>query len=437
MFLPGSACFWRDNHDVQAQAPFNLLNPFSAARIDCSNFGYETLKAAVNDWQKFTCNPAIQYGYLFIILAGALALCAVLPSVTSEINARLRACTDEAVSKSLGDATSQMFDLLRLCGEIIQRYVVIAIPIVVWHASRLTKTAPRIPTIECWIGMGVLGAAFVGLYTYQEFKAETRSKHPAGLAAKVWMFVARILIVLACVALPWFQNDILLTFLLSVSTLFVLAGVAFLFGPLLSVGVDVTSWLQEFPESKTPRARILARLIATLDYLQKGYSGVAIVAHSQGTMIMIEMLRYLNWKYSEHYKDLRISLFTLGCPLKQLYAARFPWLYDWAGLKLEAPPQVEAWTNAYGSGDYIGRNLWTKAEKAFNPSEMSSPITSKKDEKRREFCLGSLAHVHYWDWRNLKVARELDSHIIRLMRTKSQAAKISVTQAADGQEVGR
>jgi hypothetical protein len=422
----GGLCliFRFSNQALQAKSTFNLLSPVFTHRFDCSHFGYETLRKALNDWQAFTGDPAIQYAYLFLVLAGAMALCAVLPSVTAEINPRLRACTDDAVSKSLADATSQMFDLLRLSGEIVQRYVVIAIPVVVWHAWRLTHTARRAPVVACWVGMVVLGLLFAVAYAYQQFKAETQGTGPAVFVRKEVMFGTRILIIVACFILPWFQNDILLNWLLSVSTLFVLAGVAFLFGPILSVGVDVTSWLQEYPENKTPRARILVRLVAMLDYLKgEGYSGVAIVAHSQGTMIVIEMLRYLNWKYEDYYDGFRMSLFTLGCPLRQLYAVRFPWLYDWVGLNLKAPPQVEAWTNAYGSGDYIGRNLWMDAPDAFSPKEASLPITPEKNEKRREFCLGSLAHVHYWDWRNLKVAAELDRQIMELQRTKSQCAE--------------
>jgi hypothetical protein len=145
----------------------------------------------------------------------------------------------------------------------------------------------------------------------------------------------------------------------------------------------------------------LARLIALLDYLRdEGYSGVAIVAHSQGTMVVIEALRYLNWVDKDRYDGFPMSLFTLGSPLRQLYAVRFPWLYDWVGLtpdqaiqQLKAPPQIISWTNAYGAGDYIGRNLWHAPKGAFN---VGSPtrVTQEEGANRSEFCLGPWAHVH-------------------------------------------
>jgi hypothetical protein len=395
-------------------------------------FTLEVLRKALMFWQSFTDHPAIHYAYLFLILAGALALCAALPSVTAEIDHKLRDCNDVHVSQALGAATTQMFDLLRLSGEIVQRYVVIAVPIVVWHVWHVGPhqqfLTPAYWSPWCWIGIAVLGMGFIISRAYQESQTEIQSEgrdegRDECRAMAVAMFAARVLIVAAYFSLPYFQEQIHLTWLLSVSALFVLAGVAFLFGPLLSVGVDVTSWMQEHPPEFTPRARIFARLIALLDKLQtEPYSGVVIVAHSQGAMVVTEALRYLSWVDSDRYKNLPMSLFTLGCPLRQLYAARFPWIYDWVGLKstervkkLNAPPQVVgAWTNAYGAGDYIGRNLWSADHGAFNHGQPSTPVTQGKYAKRSEFCLGPWAHVHYWDWRNLEVALELDRLIVEL-----------------------
>lgn len=382
----------------------------------------DVLAQALMYWRDFTYHPAIQYVYLFLILAGALAFCAALPSITAEISPRLRASDPDSVA--LGAATTQMFDLLRLSGEMVQRYIVIAIPVVVLHVGHIANPDHILPVYWCWVGMAMLGLLLIGSRVYHKRRAQTPVESLA-------MFAARILIVVACFALPIFEDQINLTWLLGVSSLFILAGAAFLFAPLVSVGVDVTSWLQEYPTQNTPRARILARLIALLDHLKKErYSGVAIVAHSQGTMVVIEALRYLDWADRDRYQGLPMSLFTLGCPLRQLYAVRFPWLYDWAGLtedlatqQLKAPPQIISWTNAYGSGDYIGRNLWRVPIGTFNVGQPPPVLTPKVGENRREFCLGAWAHVHYWDWGNLQVAKEIDNLIVALRSDPAACAQ--------------
>ena len=217
------------------------------------------LTKALTYWRAWVDHPAIQYLFPFLTLAGALAFCAALPSITAELNPRLRA--NERVSDALGAATSQMFDLLRLAGEIVQRYMVIAIPIVVWHVWLHRK--PQVQWSPwCGTGMVVLGAAYILSRVYHELRAKTWSGSPA-------MLIARVLIVLACFALPSILNEISRISFSGTSILFILAGVAFLFAPIISVGVDVTSWLQEYPRQSTPRAHILARLIALLDHLKK------------------------------------------------------------------------------------------------------------------------------------------------------------------------
>jgi hypothetical protein len=369
---------------------------------------------ALGRWEAFTEHPAIGYAYVFLIFAGVLALCAALPSATAENNPQLRACDN--VSGALGGATNQMFDLLRFSGEIVHRYVVIGIPAVVWSFWLFNTSSFYQWPLWFWIAVVLSGVVFISARVYQEFRVGTRSKSPA-----LFVIVPSFIIIAACFLLPYVNlqpGD-------PSVYLFILAGFALLFGPILNVGVDVTSWLQEYPRRRTPRARIFARLIALIDHLkEQRYSGVAIIAHSQGTMIVIEALRYLDWVDKDRYKGFPMSLITLGSPLRQLYTVRFPWLYDWAGFTsneavqdLKAPPQIVAWTNAYGAGDYIGRNLWHPSNGAFNPARTSKPVTQEEGEIRREFCLGAMAHVHYWDWRNFPVAQELDSLIMTLKHT--------------------
>ena len=62
-----------------------------------------------------------------------------------------------------------------------------------------------------------------------------------------------------------------------------------------------------------------------------------------------------------------VRLLTAGCPLRQLYAARFPTLYRWVLRKdgVFCGPRAEdigvrQWLNAFTSGDYVGRWLWSR-----------------------------------------------------------------------------
>jgi hypothetical protein len=239
----------------------------------------------------------------------------------------------------------------------------------------------------------------------------------------------------------------------------------------LDVGLDVVNWLRASPRDATPRARIVTRLTAMLQHVQRwkdpmtgcGYDALVILAHSQGSMIVIETLRY--WKrraaldqpggaersqpLSRYFRDgagsLPISLFTMGNPLRQLYCQRFAHLYGWAGMPIarregtandaipdnemrmvdeesatvetELPDVDEAglyrWWNAYRSGDYVGRSLWRDSrpldtdaggQARFEPAEHPPPATGRT----ADFCLGAGAHLRYWDETAPLVSQSLD-----------------------------
>src|SRR5205085_4679497 len=122
-----------------------------------------------------------------------------------------------------------------------------------------------------------------------------------------------------------------------------------------------------------------------------------------------------------------VRLLTAGCPLRQLYAARFPTLYAWV-LRRDGAfcgPRAEdigvrQWLNAYTSGDYVGRWLWTRfgpkddvpghplAEivdpaalgrasvyDAFMPTPPDGGELDASPEA--ETCLGVGAHTHYFE----------------------------------------
>ena len=219
-------------------------------------------------------------------------------------------------------------------------------------------------------------------------------------------------------------------------------------GP-LDVALDVDNHFREFPRTNIPRAHIFSRYAALLDHVRdQGYERIVVVAHSQGTVISTELLRFLS--SHEHRapapgdapaiagKPLPpISLLTLGCPLRQLYGARFPGLYGWVlarNDRLFGPRAtdvgVQRWMNAFCSGDYVGRWLWSSATRhatlahpmvdhvghdpfgrvdaytGFNPHP---PAEAHLHEAREvEVCLGLGAHTHYFERDQTTVAWMID-----------------------------
>lgn len=229
----------------------------------------------------------------------------------------------------------------------------------------------------------------------------------------------------------------------------------------VDVALDVDNHLRDLPQASTPRAKMCARYASLLRHLcdpALNYKAVVIVAHSQGTVLSADLLRFLHfesdlvkgqrkdeiWRpgvpeakrqvedkqYEKRLQPLLtgalpLYLFTMGSPLRQLYGLRFPHLYEWARHtdQISDPPAPEPaiepdrgpspkelgaklWVNCFRSGDYVGRFLWRgeASTKLFDSSvsEDNTPAT------RREFCVGAGAHSHYFDASAEEVARELD-----------------------------
>jgi hypothetical protein len=222
----------------------------------------------------------------------------------------------------------------------------------------------------------------------------------------------------------------------------------------LDIALDVDNYFREFPRRSIPRARIFSRYAALLDHIAaQGYGRVVIVAHSQGTVISAELLRFLSDAApgapdrGGRAERLRrrigsdVRLLTLGCPLRQLYAARFPSLYGWvlAAHETGNGPRasdigVERWANAFTSGDYVGRWLWsspriagdalgqpmvdtlhppsfgrTDAYSAFDP--MPPALHPFSMVRELEVCLGAGAHTHYFEPDQANVAWLID-HLV-------------------------
>ncbi len=227
------------------------------------------------------------------------------------------------------------------------------------------------------------------------------------------------------------------------------------FRPIVDLLFDVDNHLREHPHGDNPRARTAARYASLLRYLAQwrsptaadptaaaaaagGYHAVVVIAHSQGTAITADLLRFLRkeWPLTRHLDPelapvvegrLPVHLFTMGCPLRQLYSLRFPHLYRWARntdptaatyadpippgqLPLPAKLGVRRWANAFRSGDYVGRHLWRTDLCAFQWGDTRSADAA---DTRLDLCIGAGAHTHYWDHTAARIGDELDALIGR------------------------
>lgn len=192
----------------------------------------------------------------------------------------------------------------------------------------------------------------------------------------------------------------------------------------LDAVLDVDNYFRDPHDRLPPRARIFSRYASLLDYLRRrGYARLVIVAHSQGSVISADLLHHLQrgGRLRGVAGDAPRSLFTLGSPLRDLYATRFPLLYRWMGetgasfaTATPTPAQfgLDEWVNAYRAGDYVGRALWTRADApgAFDVARLDAQgrVVAARDGGRTEFCLGAGAHTHYFDDDAVAVAAELD-----------------------------
>jgi hypothetical protein len=224
------------------------------------------------------------------------------------------------------------------------------------------------------------------------------------------------------------------------------------FRSVVDVALDVDNYLRAHPLNAAPRARICARFASLLRYVYaQPYDAFVIVAHSQGSVIAADLFRFIRAAHLErsdrglaHRNGRPLRLFTMGCPLRQLYALRFPHLYQWAidervadwprpdsripASAAPAPAQLDVavWVNAYRSGDYVGRALWRPERWPFRYDAVAGVIAqpwridhycrtlasvTDPPVTRREFCIGAGAHTHYWDRTAPQIAVQLDDLI--------------------------
>lgn len=188
--------------------------------------------------------------------------------------------------------------------------------------------------------------------------------------------------------------------------------------------LDVDNYFGDPPNRQPPRARIFSRFASLLCYVrERNYERLVIVSHSQGTVISAELLRYLHVKrrLQGFIGTLPVALVTLGSPLRDLYAKRFPLLYEWmgsspAGFTTAVPNAADIgaceWVNASRSGDYVGRYLWTppgsEARYGIATRDATGRVQAQRCGDRTEFCLGSGGHTHYFSNDALALAAEID-----------------------------
>lgn len=245
----------------------------------------------------------------------------------------------------------------------------------------------------------------------------------------------------------------------------------------LDTVLDIDNYLRTSPPDNTPRARIAERVASLLRYIaayhddqDRPYTKVIIVAHSLGSLVSTDLLRYLErsakgspdgglvrygfrkTQVPQRLKKLPIYVFSMGSPLRQLLNRFFPHLYWWVSdvpdnseaalgdavgpampsIQVPSLPRtdemnVTLWANAYRSGDYIGRSLWIgqwlQRNALDGPAEPSDVAKAGPPTSCMEMCIGLGAHTHYWDRTGVDVAAKLDELISLFPTPKSTAVE--------------
>jgi hypothetical protein len=338
--------------------------------LDCRNAPADkttnvtTVRTCVEELLAISAGPGFNAFMLVILVAMVLLVLALLPSIIAESSPEEG--LDPGDSARLGTWLDAGLALARASGYILLGGLLIVLPgmqiadYLVWYG-----VIPQKDTLAAFTGSSLLG-----------------------LMGGVILSSAGLLVLLRDVLFKGLTRAI---------------GIAF----------DVDNWLKEAPIASNPRGRITRRYLALLRHIcRQDYRRVVIVSHSQGTVISVDLLRFLK-RFPDPEVDTPIRLMTFGSPIRQLYGRRFPHLYAWArgnAINTEAPNmyelhRVEAWVNGYRSGDYIGRFLWTEhAQWRPSPAPAATRFVS-------EFCVGAGAHTHYFDSTALSVGRAIDAQI--------------------------
>lgn len=183
-------------------------------------------------------------------------------------------------------------------------------------------------------------------------------------------------------------------------------------GAVLDILLDVDNWLREKPLDRAPRGHMLARAWSLLRHVlrQGRYQRVVFAAHSQGTVIVADLLRALaHYQVWPVRRPPPLALLSFGSPLRQLYQRRITPFYRWVAASRGMPKALglTLWVNAYCSGDYVGRQLWDGPE----PYAVLDDGAAVPQAGTQDRCLGPGAHTHYLEPGEDGVARILDRMI--------------------------
>jgi hypothetical protein len=341
-----------------------------------------------------TATPALRPAVYLLIIAAIIAVWGLLPSLLTEA---LPAWADRFNSRAHGAWMSSALWALRVSGEFVFLGVLVLIP----ASSIALSIATQIQGGPAWLTQAI---------------KTIEDSLPGSMDLVKALGVAVVASATSLVALRGQLQKLTLG----------------LRTP-LQASLDVDSWMRESPKEGTISARICARYISVLRALcgkeqpmdGTGYGAIVIVAHSQGTVITASLARYLSW-YPHRRKELDLEdlgrtvpvyFMSAGSPLQQLYALRFPHLYNWAGGVAAGvapdPSQlgVVHWVNAYRSGDYIGRLFWSANRPGGGFEKCPDASNVEIDDTRSEICVGAGAHTHYFDRHAPVVAEILDQLI--------------------------
>jgi hypothetical protein len=386
----------------------------------------DAAKTAFHRWDNYldgllltSVTPGLPFMLLLIAFSFLLILWAFLPSVLREVDPPHTPPSNQAATRSAGE----------------------------WLSRGLDNTAILIRLL--WIGI-VPVPLFFGVLHFRAFH---------GLSTGVF---ANLLEAASKWTLPMIQGTgaILAVSATAIVTLILKYGTV-----VLDTLLDVDNYLRTVPVDWTPRARIAERCTSLFRYIAayrdsegRPYDRLIIVAHSLGTLVAADLLRFLKKSSVEHpdpalradglhaAPDLcavPVYLFTMGSPLRPLLNRFFPHLYEWVtpvpdnssaaselGDALKQPPAkgiatdalpvpgelcVKGWCNAYRSGDYVGRYLWSESWLTRNATADGHGdvmrINDAPPSTRAEMCIGLGAHTHYWDRSAPDVAHALDALI--------------------------
>ena len=317
-----------------------------------------------------------------LLLAGLWCAWALLPSILAEFHSTKE---DPVTAAWLGESLSGAFKTLRVPGELIR-----------------------------WV---VSFAAPVAIALHIVFQPDYHQ----------WAYGPQLLVVTR-----WLLYLLGFFLLLTVGVHGSLAWLGLGVRKVLDIVLDVANWLRYHPVDNNPRSQISARYVSLLRHLcnwrdprdQEGYQAIVIVAHSLGTVITADILRFLH-RNLQHRPDgalarlgreIPVYLFTMGCPLRQLLSLRFPHLYDWVEDTQATPwpltrpdPRelhgVRLWVNGYNAGDYVGRSLWhgDESDRVWTLSE-----ETVARQPKCEFCVGTGSHTRYWDVGGPGIGPKLD-----------------------------